>query len=125
MATINELKKYLNYEFSSCASTGKDYLSFQTKYVNYLRGLCKTNRWELVNVGRSHYCFTAFIKNSKNKYVYLSVSDVRYFNNEWYKHILVRTASHEKDYTGGRNNYTALPNLPAALTKLLSYGYGG
>ena len=39
MATLNDLRKYIGYEFSSGPYTGKDYLSFQTKYINYLRTL--------------------------------------------------------------------------------------
>ena len=122
MATIKDLEKYLSYEFSSGPYTGQDYKTFQTKYINYLRSLCKQNNWELVNIGRNHYCFTAFIKNSQRKHIYLSVSDVRYFNNEWYNNILIRTAEHEKDYSGGRNNYTTLSELKTAITRLLNQG---
>ena len=92
MANLQELKKYLSHEFSSGSYTGSDYKTFQTKYLNYLRSICKENHWELVNIGRNHYCFSAFIKSSENKCVYLSISDVRYFTNEWYGHILIRTA---------------------------------
>ena len=122
MATIKDLERYLNYEFSSGPYTGQDYKTFQTKYINYLRSLCKQNGWELVNIGRNHYCFTAFVKNSQGKHIYLSVSDVRFFNNEWYNHILIRTAKNEKDYSGGRNNYTTLSELKTAITRLLSQG---
>lgn len=73
MATIQDLKKYVNYEFSSGCYTGEDYKSFQTKYINYLRSICKQNHWQLVNVGRNHYCFSAFIKSAENKCVFLSV----------------------------------------------------
>ena len=40
MATIKDLKKYVNYEFSSGCYTGDDYKSFQTKYINYLKSIC-------------------------------------------------------------------------------------
>ena len=50
MATIQDLKKYIGYEFSSGCYTGEDYKSFQTKYINYLRSICKQNHWQLVNV---------------------------------------------------------------------------
>ena len=33
MATIQDLKKYIGYEFSSGCYTGEDYKSFQTKYI--------------------------------------------------------------------------------------------
>lgn len=119
MAKLNDLKKYIDYEFSSGCYTGEDYKSFQTKYINYLRAMCKENHWELVNVSKNHYCFSAFIKSSENKCVYLSISDVRYFSNEWYSHILVRTAKNEVDYRGGFNNYTTLENLGYTVARLL------
>jgi hypothetical protein len=118
MAKIRDLEKYLDYTFSTGNYTGKDYLSFQTKYINYLKGLCNDNGWEFVKACKTHYEFSAFIKNSDNKFIYLSISDVRFFFNEWYTHILVRRAEHEKDYTGGRNNYTTLPNLVSTLNWL-------
>lgn len=120
MATIKDLEKYVNYEFSSGCYTGDDYKSFQTKYINYLRAVCKNNHWRLVNVGKNHYCFSAFIKSAENKCVYISISDVRYFSNEWYDHILIRTAENETDYRGGFNNYTTLSDLEGNAAELLN-----
>ena len=120
MANIKDLEKYVNYEFSSGCYTGDDYKSFQTKYINYLRAVCKNNHWRLVNVGKNHYCFSAFIKSAENKCVYISISDVRYFANEWYDHILIRTAENETDYRGGFNNYTTLSDLEGTAAELLN-----
>lgn len=120
MAKLKDLEKYLNHEFSSGCYTGDDYKSFQTKYINYLKGICANNNWRLVNVGKNHYCFSAFIKGGReNNYVYISISDVRYFTNEWYNHILIRTAKNETDYRGGFNNYTNLEDLECDVAKLL------
>ena len=134
MAKLAELKKYLGYEFSSGSYTGEDYKSFQTKYINYLKAICRENHWQLVNVGRNHYCFSAFIlvnvgrnhycfsafiKSAENKCVYISISDVRYFTNEWFSHILIRTAKDEQDYRGGFNHYTTLENLDSKAAELL------
>ena len=120
MANIKDLEKYINYEFSSGCYTGDDYKSFQTKYINYLRSICKQNHWQLVNVGKNHYCFSAFIKSAENKCVYISISDVRYFSNEWYDRILIRTAENETDYRGGFNNYTTLSDLEGSAAELLN-----
>lgn len=120
MTNIKDLEKYVNYEFSSGCYTGDDYKSFQTKYINYLRSICKNNHWRLVNVGKNHYCFSAFIKSAENKCVYISISDVRYFSNEWYDHILIRTAENETDYRGGFNNYTTLSDLEGTAAELLN-----
>lgn len=119
MATIKDLEKYIDYEFSSGCYTGEDYKSFQTKYINFLRSICKQNHWQLVNVGRNHYCFSAFIKSAENKCVYISISDVRFFTNEWYSNILIRTAKNEQDYHGGFNHRTTLRELEMKAMELL------
>lgn len=119
MATIKDLEKYIDYEFSSGCYTGNDYKSFQTKYINFLRSICKQNHWQLVNVGRNHYCFSAFIKSAENKCVYVSISDVRFFTNEWYSNILIRTAKNEQDYYGGFNHRTTLKELEMKAMELL------
>ena len=119
MATIKDLEKYIDYEFSSGCYTGEDYKSFQTKYINFLRSICKQNHWQLVNIGRNHYCFSAFIKSAENKCVYVSISDVRFFTNEWYNNILIRTAKNEQDYYGGFNHRTTLKELEMKAMELL------
>lgn len=119
MATIKDLEKYIDYEFSSGCYTGDDYKSFQTKYINFLRSMCKQNHWQLVNVGRNHYCFSAFIKSAENKCIYVSISDVRFFTNEWYNNILIRTAKNEQDYHGGFNHRTTLKELEMKAMELL------
>ena len=119
MATIKELERYIDYEFSSGCYTGDDYKSFQTKYINFLRSMCKQNHWQLVNVGRNHYCFSAFIKSAENKCVYVSISDVRFFTNEWYSNILIRKAKNEQDYYGGFNHRTTLKELEMKAMELL------
>ena len=48
MAKLAELKKYLNYEFSSGCYTGEDYKGFERKYINYLKSMCKENGWEFI-----------------------------------------------------------------------------
>lgn len=119
MATIKDLEKYIDYEFSSGCYTGDDYKSFQTKYINFLRSICKQNHWQFVNVRRNHYCFSAFIKSAENKCVYVSISDVRFFTNEWYNNILIRTTKNEQDYHGGFNHRTTLKELEMKAMELL------
>lgn len=121
MATLNDLKKYLHYEFSTGVYTGKDYISFQTKYVNYLRSFCRQNNWELGKVFRNHYSFSCFIKNTEGKYVFFSIFDVRYYKADWYNNILIRRADSEEDCTGHSNHYTSLENLQTNIERLFSY----
>ena len=119
MAKLHELEKYLTHEFSTGCYTGEDYKSFQRKYINYLRTICKENGWELLNPCKGHYEFSVFFRNRAGKHVYVSISDVRFWKNEWYNRILIRTATHEKDYHGGGNHYTHLKELPKMAKRLL------
>lgn len=52
--------------------------------------------------------------------MYVSISDVRYFKNEWYKHILIRKAQNEVDYRGGFNNFTTLNELEGKIAQMLN-----
>ena len=120
MRNIKDLKGYINYTFSSGCYTGEDYKTFERKYINYLKAICKNNNWSLIKFNKNHYCFSAFIKGgTENKYVYISISDVRYFNNDWFNHILIRTAKNEVDYKGGFNHYTTLDKLEGKICELL------
>jgi hypothetical protein len=67
------------------------------------------NDFELVNWNRGHFYISAFFKNKlTEKLIYISCSDVRFFPNEWCFNILIRTVKHDKDYSGGANNFTSL-----------------
>lgn len=122
MTKIKDLEKYLNYEFSSGGYTGEDYKKFERLYINYLKSLSKENGWELVKVNKNHYEFSAFFL-CNNNYIYFNISDVRFWNNNWYNKILIRTAKSDTDYTGGQNLYTSLPNLKHFLINLLNKGF--
>ena len=67
-----------------------------------------------VNYEFSSGCYTG------DDYKSFQTSDVRYFSNEWYDHILIRTAENETDYRGGFNNYTTLSDLEGTAAELLN-----
>lgn len=119
MATLKDLQKYLDYEFSTGCDTGEDYKTFERKYINYLKTLCKEQGGEFVWAHKNHYEFTACFSYNE-KYAYFSISDVRFWKNEWYYHILYRSMKHEKDYTGGSNNYTSLERLKDSIATLFA-----
>lgn len=122
MANLKDLEKYLDYEFSSGCYTGEDYKTFERKYINYLKSMCKENGWELVKANKNHYEFSAFFK-CEDKYIFMSISDVRFFKNEWYNHILFRTTTSDTDYHGGTNLYTTLPLLKLAIKNMFNKGF--
>ena len=117
MAKIEDLKKYLNYEFSSGCYTGEDYKEFERKYISYLKTICKENGRKFVRALKNHYEFSAFLEVNYH-FIYVSISDVRFFQNEWYNNILIRTAKSDIDYTGGSNHYTDLPSITTNILNL-------
>lgn len=112
-------KDYAGYRFSSGSYTGSDYTKFQTRFINALRKTCNSIDAKLVSTMKGHYILSAFIERD-GKYVYLSLSDVRFRQDGWINDLLVRTAQNEKDYTGGYNNRATIYNLEEKIEALLS-----
>ena len=114
---MKALKPYLNYTFSSGGTTGEDYKSFQRKFKNHIKKVLPEG-YTLHSFSPNHYCCTGVIKDNQDRFIYFSISDVRFFPNEWYKNILIRTMSHETHWTGGRNQCTTLEGFSENIQKL-------
>lgn len=114
------LAKWYDKEIEDwCGETSPEYKNFQTNYRSVIKDFCKNIGMELYSFNKNHYDFSAVIKsNSSNQFYYVSISDVRYWKNEWANNILYRTMEHEKDWTGGSNRYSTLDNLPENLLTL-------
>ena len=111
MAKLSEMKAYLYRRIEDYGgTTSPDYKTFERKYRNYIKKVASENDGELVKFNPSHYEFSCFVRRN-GKYVYISISDVRYWHNQWYNNILIRTAQNDKDYRGGSNNYCSLDEL--------------
>ena len=84
-----------------------------------MKETCKEIGFELKDFNKNHYDFSAVLQNKKNKlYYYISISDVRWCNNEWANRLLYRTMKNEKDWTGGTNYYCKLVDLAEKLISL-------
>ncbi len=111
------LRPFVDYHFSSGGITGDDYKSFQMKYKSFI----KKNLPEGYTIAKwlpSHYEFTCVIEKD-GKYVYMSISDVRFWQNEWFTNILVRTMKSNTDWTGGHNQYASIFNLFDKIQKVM------
>jgi len=115
-----DLEAFKEWEFTSGGTTGKDFMAFSRLFKKYIKNNLP-NGAELVEFSGGHYICSGFVKRGE-KFVYFSVSDVRHFKNSWMTNILIRTAKHEKDYTGGSNNFTTLENFKSGVERLLEMG---
>ena len=99
-----DYNKWLNHTFSSSTYPLSDYIEFQKEMRLDLKRIAKENNMELEAFNKNHYCFSAVLKDvSEDIYVYVSISDVRFFKNSWYDDVLIRSMKHSKDWTGGTN----------------------
>lgn len=125
MAKLIDLEKqYLGRQFVNGGGyTTKEYDTFQTKYINYLRSLCRENGWTLMKPLKGHYEFSVFIQDQNGYFVYFAISDVRFWQDQWYNHILIRSAKSAKDYHGGHNQYTDLPDAAKNIQRIFDRLY--
>jgi hypothetical protein len=111
LKNMNNINQWKNRQFESSTTTTAQFASFARAYKKALTEVLGHD-FELISWKRGHFYVSAFFKNKTVKrFIYLSCSNVRFFPNEWYFNILIRTAKHEKDYTGGSNNFTSLYTL--------------
>ena len=115
------LQPFVGYRFSSGGYIGKDFVSFNTKFRNAIKKLLPYG-YELYDWHRGHYDCSAVIKDDYGRFIYMSISDVRHFPNEWVEDILIRTMKHDKDWTGGSNHRTDLINFTKDIQKLYMGG---
>ena len=120
------LNKWYNKEFENWGGeTSPEYKNFQTNYKSVIKEICNDIGMNLYSFNKNHYEFSAVVKsNTTNQFYYISISDVRYWKNEWADNILFRTMENDKDWTGGRNRYSKLKDLEENLMNLdLEIGY--
>lgn len=103
------LKKWTDVEFGGSVINTEEFKKFSRNFKSVIKEQTEDD-FNIVNFNVGHFYISGFLKSKTNeeKVVYFSISDVRYFQNDWIHRILIRTAKHEKDYTGGFNNYTNL-----------------
>ena len=113
----NTLEGFKDWKFSSGGTTGEDFNIFARLFKKHIQKNLPVGS-NLVAFSKGHYYVSGFVERG-DKFVYFSVPDVRFFPGEWYNNILVRTAKHEKDYTGGSNGSTTLEFFSVKVLNLL------
>lgn len=98
---MHRLEKRLRQGFESSCFKTREFRQFATWFRNDLKKVLGANE-EIVNFNVGHFYVSGFIRRYDGSFSYFSISDVRFFPDA---RVLVRTAKHEKDYTGGTNHY--------------------
>lgn len=114
------LKKWYNATIEDYGGvTSPEYKTFQKEYKAVLKEICRNNNWSIHNFINGHYEFCCVLKSDiNNQYEYFSISDVRYWHNEWADRILYRSMENDHDWHGGYNNYCRLADFDSVLKNL-------
>ena len=114
--------KWLGFTFQSSSSKTREFRSFVRDFKKALKENTEKD-FDLVNFSKGHFYCTGFLRSKENgKMVYFSISDVRFFPDEWFNNVLIRTAENEKDYTGGSNNYCRFYEIREKALRLINWG---
>lgn len=106
------MEKWLGFQFSTGVYPGEDYKKFQSAAKRSLKKIANAHGFDLHAFNGNHYEFSAVLKQQESgRFIYVSISDVRFWPDQWYNHVLIRTMSHDKDWTGGPNNYCSWPDI--------------
>lgn len=94
--------KRKNYSGSDLSNEFKTWVR---KEFNRLKKILTEKGCTNIELNYGFYYFSGFFTAPSGQIYYISCSDVRHFI---YDRLLIRTAKHYKDFTGGSNNYVSI-----------------
>ena len=114
------LRQYYDKEIEDYGGIASpEYKEFERNYKSVLKEIAKEINFTLYKFNGNHYEFSCVMQNNvTGNFYYISISDVRFWNNEWANNILYRTMANDHDWTGGMNHYSTLKNLAENLVNL-------
>ena len=120
-------KFYTKWQSCILADAGgyvsREYRSFQTALIREISNYAKAIDATVVSNIKGHYDTSCFVGRN-GKFVYISHSSGLSRRADGVSidldSFLIRTAKHEKDYTGGSNRYCHLSKLQSMIDELLT-----
>lgn len=99
------------YEFESSSCRTPQYLAWHRLFKREFTAFLKSQGITVVKIGKpNHFDMSGFFQKDA-QWWYFRIEDLRWSKDR----MLVRTAAHDKDYTGGRNQYLPLHNAEAFM----------
>lgn len=120
-------KFYTKWQNSILADAGgyvsKEYRQFQTALIREISNYAKVVDAAVVSNIKGHYDTSCFVGRN-GKFIYISHSSGLSRRTDGVRieldSFLIRTAGHEKDYTGGNNHYCHISKLQSMIDELLT-----
>lgn len=105
------------------AYVSREYRNFQTALIREISNYAKAVDAMVVSNIKGHYDTSCFVGRN-GKFVYISHTSGLSRRADGVRidleSFLIRTAKHEKDYTGGSNHYCHLSKLQSMINELLT-----
>lgn len=117
------MRNWLGYYFESSTRKTSEFKAFARDFKKALK---KELPNYIIKFNVGHFDIYCFAYNSfTGNNVYISISDVRFFRDDWYNNILIRKVINDKDYTGGMNHYTTFPEIKEMADRLTEKNING
>lgn len=113
------IEKWAKCNFMSSSLRTPEFSRFANDFKKTMTEQLAGTGMEIVSFGIGHFCISGFVRK-ENKYIYFSISDVRYAKNDWLNNVLFRTAKNDHDFKGGRNRFCKLLECGEKFDELLS-----
>lgn len=92
-------------EFESSSGRTPEYLAWHRTFKREFTKFLEARGCTEIAIGKpNHFDMSGFFRNKNGQLWYFSISDLRGFKDK----MLIRTAKHNRDFTGGMNQYASL-----------------
>lgn len=112
------VKTYRKYRFESSCVRTMEYIMFEKQCKKELAAQCREYGIKIHKFLSNHFVWSAVLERN-GKYVYVSISDVRFW--DWYDKVLIRTMKHDTDWSGGNNNYCTFDKIGETADRLFNF----
>jgi hypothetical protein len=113
------MDKWLGRVFHSSISKTEEFKQFARDFKKEVKARLGNKELVLEKCSVGHFLISGFIRNvATGKLAYFSVSDVRFFQDWWNKRILIRSAEHVKDFSGGGNQFCRLVDFRESAERI-------
>jgi hypothetical protein len=113
------MNKWMGHIFRSSIRKTEEFKQFARDYKKEVKARLENKEFVLEKYSVGHFIISGFIRNvATGKLAYFSVSDVRFFQDWWYKEVLIRSAKNLKDFSGGMNHYCRLADIKESAERI-------
>lgn len=114
---MNKTLHLLHKGFASSSGKTPEFISFTKVFKTEFRRILNSMHCKNISFNVGHFYLFGFFDDANGQLWYFSIGDVRWMSDMT---ILVRTAQHRKDYTGGSNRYALLNNLQQTMEVIIN-----